>query len=630
MARLASLAAFSLASLAALVAGCAAPDEPETESAPDERVGTAVSAITVGDAVTASCSTSIVAGLNAQIIAQANCISPGAYAKVPNRPNLTFGGTVTPYLEEPARDAFVAAVDSKPGTSITINSMLRTVAAQYLLYRWYQTGTCGIGLAAKPGTSNHETGLAFDTSQYSTWKSTFQAHGFTWLGSSDPVHFDYTGPGAVDEKGTDVLAFQVLWNKHHPEDLIAEDGAYGPQTEARLKQAPADGFADDVMCDPPPPPDAPDVVPALAFEDASDTFTDGASAEIADTFEGDASKLVVTLVNQGAATAPGVVVAFDIDGDFLEAETYELRHATAADAPSELDPANDAATNPAHDASLPGSFELDLGAMDPGETKTATFDLRALDYSVDGIDPASIHVWVKSIDGFYSQDAFGGDVVDETGSQTFNGGRLELASGLDVYAHTHWEWDSDRLEGATPSEGATLVVADGAVTLSGGEAGAWVATPLTSIDGAASTRVVLSARRSGGTGAARLLVTSDASGDLADAASFDLDLPDDGATHEVVVDASTFGALAGPITRLAIVPFDGAAGEASIDALAVEGGSIPTGPGDGDDPGTSDVPGAAGPCGCATPGAPPPGAPWALALAVGAASLTAARRRRRR
>jgi hypothetical protein len=36
--------------------------------------------------------------------------------------------------------------------------MLRTVAQQYLLYTWYQNGQCGIGLAAKLGNSNHETG----------------------------------------------------------------------------------------------------------------------------------------------------------------------------------------------------------------------------------------------------------------------------------------------------------------------------------------------------------------------------------------------------------------------------------------------------------------------------------------
>jgi hypothetical protein len=129
-----------------------------------------------------------------------------------------------------------------------VNSMLRTVAQQYLLYRWYQTGSCGISLAAKPGNSNHETGLALDVDNYSTWKSKLQNSGFSWLGGSDPVHFDYVGAGAKDHRGLDVLAFQRLWNRNNPADKIAEDGAWGPNTEARMKKAPAAGFAKGPSC----------------------------------------------------------------------------------------------------------------------------------------------------------------------------------------------------------------------------------------------------------------------------------------------------------------------------------------------------------------------------------------------
>jgi hypothetical protein len=70
-----------------------------------------------------------------------------------------------------------------------------------------------------------------------------ESHGFTWLGSSDPVHFDHTAGGTVDLSGYSVQAFQQLWNLNHPEDPISTDGAYGPQTEARLKLSPAEGFA---------------------------------------------------------------------------------------------------------------------------------------------------------------------------------------------------------------------------------------------------------------------------------------------------------------------------------------------------------------------------------------------------
>ena len=68
------------------------------------------------------------------------------------------------------------------------------------------------------------------------------------------MHFDYVGAGAVSLSGTDVLAFQRLWNLNNPNDKIAEDGQYGPATEARIQSSPADGFAAAPICGSPPPP----------------------------------------------------------------------------------------------------------------------------------------------------------------------------------------------------------------------------------------------------------------------------------------------------------------------------------------------------------------------------------------
>jgi len=252
-----SLAAFALAAV-----GCAAAPLPQPEGdgpEPTEDRTDGVVAKTVGEAVTTSCTTSSVKGLSLQIIAEGQCLMPAAYVEVPSLPNVTFGENVYGFLEKPARDALVAALKASPGKTMKVNSMLRTVAQQYLLYRWYQTGRCGIGLAAKPGNSNHETGLAMDINEYSTWKSALQANGFKWYGSGDPVHFDYKGPGAADYKGVDVEAFQRLWNRNHPEDKISEDGSWGPQTEARMKKAPPGGFEKGPTCgeepDPEPNPD---------------------------------------------------------------------------------------------------------------------------------------------------------------------------------------------------------------------------------------------------------------------------------------------------------------------------------------------------------------------------------------
>lgn len=235
---------------ATILVGCTAAEEPqEVDTAePTDDLDGAVSAGSVGAAVSNSCSTSSVKGLSLQIIAEGNCIEPGAFSAVPALPNLSASSNIFLFLEEPARDALVKALNSKPGTTMTVNSMLRTVAQQYLLYRWGQTGSCGIGLAAKPGNSNHETGLALDINSYSTWKSALTAQGFKWFGSADQVHFDYVGPGAVSHKGLDVKAFQRLWNRNNPQDKISEDGGWGPQTEARMKLAPAAGFPVGAQC----------------------------------------------------------------------------------------------------------------------------------------------------------------------------------------------------------------------------------------------------------------------------------------------------------------------------------------------------------------------------------------------
>lgn len=219
-------------------------ESPEPVDVVDE----GVTGTTVLSAAGSSCSTSSVKGLSQQIIAEARCIDGNSFISVPDLGNVSFGSAVFPYLEKPARDKLVAALNANPGKSLTINSALRTVAQQYLLYRWYQTGRCSISLAAKPGSSNHETGLALDVSQYSTWKPILTNYGFKWLGSSDPVHFDYVGAGAVNLKGLDVKAFQRLWNRNNPSDKISEDGGWGPQTEARMKKAPAGGFAIGATC----------------------------------------------------------------------------------------------------------------------------------------------------------------------------------------------------------------------------------------------------------------------------------------------------------------------------------------------------------------------------------------------
>ncbi|MFT3694454.1 MAG: hypothetical protein QM831_15005 [Kofleriaceae bacterium] len=193
-----------------------------------------------------NCSTAVVIGLSKQIADEAGCENPASFVSFQGTANVTLASNaVLPYLVKGASDDLkkVAA-----GNSLTVTSALRSIAQQYLLYHWYLEGRCGITAAATVGHSNHEGGRAVDLSNYSSRISAMAAHGWAHDVAGDPVHFDHTA--SPDERGQDTAAFQRLWNRNHPEDLIAEDGDYGPETEARLKKAPATGFAIGPSCKP--------------------------------------------------------------------------------------------------------------------------------------------------------------------------------------------------------------------------------------------------------------------------------------------------------------------------------------------------------------------------------------------
>ena len=203
---------------------------------------------TVAWAGARACSTAHIDGLSRQIVAEARCIDANAFARVPGRRNLESPGNVFLYLDAPARDHLLRVLDAHPDRVMKVHSALRTVAQQYLLSRWATEKRCGIQLATRPGESNHETGLALDISEHAAWRSALESEGFRWLGTIDRVHFDFVGPGATHHDGLDVLAFQRLWNRNHPDDTLSETGRYNRSTEQRLKKSPAAGFPIGARC----------------------------------------------------------------------------------------------------------------------------------------------------------------------------------------------------------------------------------------------------------------------------------------------------------------------------------------------------------------------------------------------
>jgi hypothetical protein len=126
------------------------------------------------------------------------------------------------------------------GDFITLQSAVRSSAQQYLMWLWHDLGMCGIGLAAKPGTSNHEGGMAVDTGHYDYWMAALTSHGFQHnYPSNDPVHFDYAN--AVDLASENLKAFQKLHNANTNRQ-IAADGLWGPDTQKALYHAPCNGW----------------------------------------------------------------------------------------------------------------------------------------------------------------------------------------------------------------------------------------------------------------------------------------------------------------------------------------------------------------------------------------------------
>jgi uncharacterized protein (TIGR03382 family) len=210
----------------------------------DPELGELQSASTVGDYTGSGCSTAVVIGLSKQIADEGNCIHPGAFVPFASGNGITLtSSAVVPYLEKSGRDDLVRVAANN---SLQINSALRTVASQYLLVQWFNEGRCGISAAAAVGRSNHEGGRAVDVSNYSSRITAMRNRGWMHDVSGDPVHFDHTA--SPDGRGQDVLAFQRLWNRNNTTDHIAEDGLYGPQTEARLRKSPATGFPIGAMC----------------------------------------------------------------------------------------------------------------------------------------------------------------------------------------------------------------------------------------------------------------------------------------------------------------------------------------------------------------------------------------------
>jgi hypothetical protein len=152
------------------------------------------------------------------------------------------GNSTISMLQPAARASLQAAIEQR-NRQMDLFHAYRTVAQQFVLREWKRLGKCGIASARKPGTSDHERGLAIDIAEPDVWKITLRNHGWRDV-DGDPGHFHFVGddvmPDLINES---VRSFQILWNRNNPDDLIDEDGIFGDiQTGPRLLISPIEGF----------------------------------------------------------------------------------------------------------------------------------------------------------------------------------------------------------------------------------------------------------------------------------------------------------------------------------------------------------------------------------------------------
>lgn len=187
------------------------------------------------------CSTAGLSLLDEQLIRQIMIIAPGVLTRLDQIPSIRAGNACHPYLQTPAVKALRDAIEAR-GQQMIINSAYRTIAQQAILFQHFQNRRCGIRAAARPGQSNHNSGLGIDVEDAVGWRPYLERFGWDWIGSFDPMHFDYIRPGVKDLKSLSIKAFQQLWNLNNPKQPLKEDGIWGLQTFQALLATPCSGF----------------------------------------------------------------------------------------------------------------------------------------------------------------------------------------------------------------------------------------------------------------------------------------------------------------------------------------------------------------------------------------------------
>ncbi len=234
---------------ALLAAGCG---REAPESAP--ALGTAAQAVSVDQTAHETCGTpdELVSGLSRQLVDAINCLRPGTLVDIPlddvlrmleaGRPNLIDGRALA--------DLRAAAADGD--RQMVVRWAYRDVGLQQLF--WLQDAYQGCAVAARPGNSNHQNGLAVDLNDWQYWEPIMRRHGWENNLANDRVHFDYQRVEDIGLGSFSLYAFQELWNLNHPESPVPTGGALDAETDAALAGAPIEGLVRDLCRNGVPPP----------------------------------------------------------------------------------------------------------------------------------------------------------------------------------------------------------------------------------------------------------------------------------------------------------------------------------------------------------------------------------------